>query len=331
MKKKGILDIIHDYPIILFVAGLFCILLGISVKGTGTAHLETFLYYASVFLKELGFALIIAFVISIGIEKYARERQQEAVDHHIQRIKRSIFEGVYGTRQEPELVKLLEDVVFENAFFRTGYEVHIDMEHIETDMQRQSNDTLVKLKIDCRFYVHNRTEEERDFVFKVKLEKPYDPTLRGVVSMTALKLGDYHLNDKNIREADDCLEDNEDFKMYSWKRRTLPNEALYVQAKYVIVKYARDAMPWYVFGPCDGFRLLVHHPKNIVVYGLHAHPCDDGVRKEGGGLEDSVFELQIDKPLLPNHGAFIWWSLIPQVPQLAAQPASAARGEGATD
>lgn len=306
-KKKSASDLLRDYPISLAGVGAILLLLGLTYSAYDAHHFKSFWDYFFLFLKELGFALIIAYFITVGIESSSRNRHNDHVTNQIDQIKRNVFDAVYKTRQDAGLVSLLETEIFKKGFFRTGYELQMTFEYVDKTLEK-TPESFLRVDVCSRFYVTNTTTTSSTFNYSTFVEKPFDESLQHQAVLNYLKVGDHVLTEDELKKADTSVDDTADFRKYAWPKQISGGEAIYVLAKYTIFKHARDSLNWQVLDSCDGLKLTVFHPKEIVIFGDAVHPCSDSIDKSGGTENDQTFDLRIDQPLLPRNGIQIWWS-----------------------
>lgn len=314
-KKRGYLSsLVQDHPVVLLLFGAILLLLGIVLKAYDDHFFSTLDSYFSIFLKEIGFAAIIAYFVTVGIEAYQRDSHNKHVSEQIDIIKQNVFEAVYKTRQDAELIALLEQEVFRKSFSRTGYDLQMNMEFVDCDRDKNS-DSMLRIDVTSSFYVTNRSSTPSMFHFSTFLERPFDEELDHKALLHYLKVGPHVLTKDEIDKADKALADTKDFRRYQWLHEIKPNEKVFLVAKYTIFKRARDAMVWQVTDPCDGLKLAISHPKDIVIYGDAVHPCQDCAEKSGGEPDDKLFDMRIDLPLLPKNGIQVWWTLFKNIPE----------------
>jgi hypothetical protein len=90
----GVLGYLHEYPVALIGLGIIFLLLSIIFHPAPGAPQHGWLAYGATFAREFGFALLIAYFISMGIERQSRAQHNERVSEQIDMIKRDVFEAV---------------------------------------------------------------------------------------------------------------------------------------------------------------------------------------------------------------------------------------------
>ncbi len=320
-RDRTLRRLLRDHPLSILALGIICLLFGIAYQKFDA--LETFSdwhAYAGIFIKELGFALIIAYFLTIGIEALQRDSHNKHVSGQIDRIKRDVFEAVYSTRQDRNLVALLESEIFNQPFFRQAYSVNVTMTLLDRDIECNS-ESKVQLDIQCEFYAANRTNVTRDFHFRAFVERPFEED-DDVARLTFLKLGEqYFDSERELSEVDQRKPDTPDFRHYEWSATVARGESIHVVSKYRLVKRARDYLVWQVLDAADGLRIDVTLPEPglLRIFGDAIHPCQDRLQKIGGHEEDHTFSLRVDQPLLPHNGVQIWWGPAPKLATARAE------------
>ncbi len=333
IDNKGFLERVHRQPVMLLALGLIFLLIGICLHiwedHAKAAWMHGWLQYFYTFSREFGFALIIAFVIAMGIERTSRNRLNSEVSKHLEDIEKNVFAAVYNTRQDPGIIELLETEIFGKPFFRTGYEIEATFKELADYKQER----MFRVEIYCRYKVHNITNKPRSFHFHATVEKPYEPSLAHLAEMTSLAVDGKPLTADQLKQANENQPDTDDYRKYKWDEAVPADKSILVETKYTVIKYARDALVWQVYDPCDSIKMTVYHPVDITVSGDAIHSFE--AEKRGVDPSDVVFTIRVNRPLFPNNGVQIWWrpkngdvpALAPaapaEVPPLApAQPGS---------
>lgn len=288
--------------------GITLLLLGIVLHLWDHHHqVHPSMEYLYTFLRELGFAFIIAWALTMGIERTSRDRHNKHFQNQLDIIKRNVFEAVYCTRQDPSVVQMLETEILGHPFFRTQYEVEFVMDYID-----MSGERVLRADIKVRYRMNNVTNKDQDAIFRAVIEKPYSKALADEAVMKSLTIDGKQLSAAEIKQSNDALADTPDFRRYSRPFLVKANSYSDVVAEYTVIKYCRDNMVWQVFDPCDSFKLTVFHPIDLIIYGdvIHSFPGE----KSGGGLNDKIFNLRISRPLFPNNGVQFWWCPAGQTP-----------------
>lgn len=296
---------VYRQPVMILASGVICLLLGIVLHLAEfhfTSTSNKWLPYCYTFLREFGFALIISYFITMGIERTSRDRHNDHVSQQIELIKTNVFEAVYSRRQDPRLISLLETEIFGRPFFRTGYEVQMTFAYIASDIEAQ----MLKVTIQLRYRQNNTTNKSQSSQFKATIEIPYNKRLADEAQIKSLAINGVALTPQELEEANVRLPDTLDFKRYEWPLEVPARGHVDVRAEYSLVKHCRDAMVWQVFDPCDGLSVTVFHPEDIIIFGAPIHSSEG--EKHGGGLHENTFAVRINEPLFPHNGVQMWWS-----------------------
>jgi hypothetical protein len=300
--KYGLLEIIHTTPVILFVFGLLLIFIGVGLKEHGYCLAMPDSSYLSSFLKEVGFAFLIAFFVTIGIEKLARESHNRHVEAQIDEIKNDVFSSIYKRKQEEEYVRFVEHNVFRNNFFRKRYSVVVRLSYIE-EKNEISSEIPILVEVTLSFRIINKSPKNETFKHSSFIEFPYLQKYRHLVDLKAVRIDGIKVSD--TKSIDENNPDSKYFKNFSFDIPMKKNTYADVSLDYQFVKFARDEMTWRVTDPTDGFHLRVIHPESLLpgADGMHC-----GAVKTPTKNSDTMFELIIDEPMFPHNGVNVWWA-----------------------
>lgn len=300
------LELLHQNPVAVVLTGALLISISIIVdifynqKSSGPS------YYAAIFLKELGFAFIVAWLVSITIEQAASKWRSEEVSNQLNAIKENVFSAVFNVRQPDEMIDLLNRTIFRKAFYRQQYSVNVLFEYLPVS----GKPDMVFLDITSRFKAMNMTASPQKFKYAATIEIPYDRELANLAVLKSVSIDGVRLTDEQMAQAKANGADTDDFKRYAHEIPVLAKGSVTIVSNYTLVKHTRDALVWQVFDPCDGFRLTAVSPKDLVIYGDAIHPFAPA-EKSGGKIGDAKFAIHVEQPLFPNHGVQLWWDKAP--------------------
>jgi hypothetical protein len=295
--------VFHRRPVALVLFGTALLLVGIGLDDRGYKLFLPTSEYSSKFLIEFGFALIIAFFITMGIEAYARESHNHNVLVQIERIKKNVFEAIYKQNHDPKLIDFVDQNIFRYPFYRQNYSVQMKIIYINNNDVgshfEPTNDDPVQIGVTLKTEVTNISSSDHDYEFETFIEKPYLRQYSDRARLLKLVI-----NGKIVPPPEPDDEDP-DFKIYKHKLRIERKTTSTLEAEFVMIKFSRDELSWRSVDPTGRFYISVDHPPGIHVFGTPIHKDTSISPKISAG---AMFEILIQEPLFPHNGALVWWA-----------------------
>lgn len=267
-------------------------------------------------LVEIGFALVIAIGISIGIEKRARFLHNKMVQKQIDVIKDNYFEATFRHDFDPAFLRTAKKL-FKTPFYRKGYEITCTLSLLDDGKLKPSS--ILQVDVVSTFKMLNLSEETQTYYWSFFIEKPEIEEYHEKSKVTDLMIGEHILSETEINEADCCENDTEESKRYEYKVDIEGNTEVFFKISSTIYKYARDELFWSTLTPADSFRMTVTYPSELDMMGIPiAIDPEAKFSTFGNGPKTGV--ININRPLLPWHGARIWWKPLPEKPISEIRP-----------
>ncbi|MFO1102489.1 MAG: hypothetical protein U1E20_06270 [Methylocystis sp.] len=296
---------LHTRSHLLFWFGIVLILAGAALGKTWVEFFVPSKEIVATFVGELGFATLIAYFVSTGIESIARERHNANVLKQIKRIKRDVFEAIYKKDHDPRLIDFIDSNIFRHPFYRTDFSLRVRICYLDDcDYAKVPNaEDPVLVHVTSRNVVKNISTVDHEYPINVFIEKPYIQTLKPRVGLKGLTINGAPLSAADLQDA--LKEETEDFLRYEKIVPIGKKESVVVQSDLCCVKFARDEMPWRSHDTSNGFYVSVEHPPGIKADALPIHRNTSIRPQHNAGAQ---LELRIDEPLFPHNGVTIWWA-----------------------
>ncbi len=285
--------------------GIAMLLTSIVVKDRVDALHIMGIHYLADFMKEGGFALIISWIISRGIEELSRENFNNDIKSEISRIETNVFEAIFHKQHDKRLIERVVNSIFNSDFYRKNSDLKMSFRKIRKSDDISNPDTPLIVEINVKFEMHNISDADNIYKFQAFLEKPYDSSLVQHVKMIRLRIDDRIFTDSELIESDRLIEDNEDFIRYGMNELIEQGAFKEFEISYTMIKYARDEISWRQVEPCDGFSVTMTVPPELRAFGVPMHFRTD-IRPRYPTAD--LFELVIPEPMFPHHGASLWWA-----------------------
>lgn len=285
---------------------LACLVAALAVEAYFIKHDEQHAWirepttYVSL-LHELGFAFIIALVISIGIEAYARSQHNKLVEKQMGDLKRDVLRESLGVVVSKNIFEEVKDLVLLSPFERSGHRSEYDLKVIE------HNESKYMLCYVTTYYrVINRTNLSQDFPISCYIDKPAVPDLDGRVRVQSVFVDGKKINENELMNGDQAEPDTVTFKRFKHNILIESGDDADITISYTMVKELNDTEVWKSIYPGDGMTLCVRFPNEVKVldaHSLHRLP----VKKIAEVIEAGSYTWTIDKPILPHQGIVFWW------------------------
>jgi protein-S-isoprenylcysteine O-methyltransferase Ste14 len=293
--------------------------------------------------KEVGFALLIAFFISTGIERQARERHErvereareseaEAVSAARAEIARDVFHGVFGLQHDRGYVNTVIEHILQRPVVRENYSVEMTVSRLtkaEMALLKVGPKQFVKVHSVCEYSFLNISTKEATFDVNFILPVRAGQRLRDFARVNTVRLDGIELPEAEITEAEQ-EPNGAPTKVYCWPR-TLPKDGrISVLVSSTILKELSDNEVWRNMHPTIGgaeFKLRMEVPDmEVGIRNITAAKLIDRY----AGLPGGESAWTIDGPILPNESIVLWWqtaadSGLDAAPQPSAKPPAAAK------
>jgi hypothetical protein len=313
----GLKKIAHSKAHLFFWGGIVCVLAGAGLGKMGPNYFVPAREMAATVVGELGFALLIAYFISTGVESIAREQHNKNVLKQIKRIKRDVFEAIYKKDHDPKLIDFIDSNIFRHPFYRTNFSLRIRITYADNHNYYAvpGPEDPVYVYVTSRHSVKNVSTVDHEYPIHVFVEKPYRQDLKQGVGLRSLIINNVPLTDAELRDA--LVEETDDFLRYERIIQIGKKETASIQSDLCCVKFARDEMPWRSHDTCNGLYLSVEHPPGLKPDAFPIHRNTKVRPQHNAGAQ---LELSIEEPLFPHNGVTVWWA--PQSLPSASQPPS---------
>lgn len=258
------------------------------------------------FIKECGFALIIAWAISYFIDYRAKLREIEEQAKLRDAMHRNVIQGVFNLLHDRGYVKSVVEKNLLPPIARNRLSVNYKIDPLTTEEEeklRVAKGRFVKFtqRLDCEF--------ENVSPKTIKHLVNAGVFIRGgeLASNTGLKsirIAGRQIPDGEIKSAEMIVDG---YKRYSWERTLKSKGRLAVDLVVVSFKELSDTEVLGCYHPTyGGVELTVHNNvPDIVTFGIRNLTATE----ERLAFKDDAKEARwsIDGPVLPNESIVFWW------------------------
>ncbi|HEU0097487.1 MAG TPA: hypothetical protein VFQ67_01810 [Allosphingosinicella sp.] len=261
-------------------------------------------------ISEVGYAFIIAWVVSYFIEAGARREQNEAFDQSMSAISQDVFQGVFRIRHRPEYVQAVITNCLETRLVREGYDLTYTVDPF-TPAQEAKHDLdpgrFVQVTAAIRYHARNIGTKTENFTTSYGI-----PTrsgkLRPLSGMTGLRIGGKPFNQKAIEalRVTETKGSHPTDIMYRFDFTLDPQQSIEVVIEVVLVKEKSDAETFGFGLPTMDASIRLN--MNVPSMRFGATPRIIGELREVRSPENGRSgEWKVDHPILPYNSVILWW------------------------
>ena len=256
--------------------------------------------------KEIGFAALIALLLSYTIEQYTRRVHEEERQEEKAELKRNVFEAVYGILAPEHVVDRIVKSTLGQKFWRTNYRVYFEL-HLH-DFSREDGVLVkgVRLRSHHSYTIKNISHEPEDYELRIEVEKP---DLRGV--RESIEVEQIIINGKEIDKKSLVEQERDVIKQYSYKWKVNRGEIATINFCVTVGRGLDDTELWWSFIPSDGMTLQVKLPPEITEFGAFPIHETDLVKSQSSATGYHEWELR--DVVLPYQGIALWWRYSEQI------------------
>jgi hypothetical protein len=295
---------------IIFSAALIMLLLAVGIEHPifNAVEYESAIFNkhaGSALLKELAFALLIALVISLGIDRRAREEDARIAAQTRQVIAEDVFKGVFASELPPDYIQ---------AVVKTTLKCPVIREYLDADftISELSDEERVLGKVGADYVRFKQITRYRlknvsllPTVHPIRYAHPIrSGALASLAGVQRFRIG---ANDLSTADIANVREASNHVASYVKEIRIEPGETIDVLIEAATIKHRSDNEIWATFLPTLSYDLaMTIEPRNIVggVRAITATQLTEVYRdREGGGGRWSI-----EGPILPNESIVIFWN-----------------------
>lgn len=260
-------------------------------------------------VAEIGYAFIIAGVVSMFIEANARREQNADIRQARQRISEDIVEAVYQIRHTPEYVRAVIGTCLESPLVREEYTVHYTIDPVPDNRVTElgHRDQFVLVETSVRYIARNVGSERGQFPTAYGI-----PVRSGVLKdlsfLKSLRVGDHSYSEAEIAALEIENEHNHvaSERTYRFYIDLEPGDAVEVDLSVSLVKEYSDNDAFGFRRPTMGATIRVTDNVRRLKFGLTPRTSArwKTIREPESG---KTGEWKILGPILPFDSAVIWW------------------------
>jgi hypothetical protein len=270
-------------------------------------------------VQEVGFALIVAFVIWAAWEVFKQAETEDQWNARIERVARSVFFGVLKRNFPEALIQEATELLLEKDFIRIGANHLFTLRDDKFSKDDGSHADAVIVEALVRYKVRNVANESREYPLKVGLPNPLHKHLKNrcrvrqvQLRMPGGELKNLELKDaeKEFRKELDKSENSDDTIFFDLKSvRISPGQEIEIIWNYAIPKEEEDTEVVLFTQATEAVVISVVDlggaKRTVRAKAIHRCPLEN----VGSSAPKGTYSYRLDRFFLPRQGFQIWWKL----------------------
>ena len=257
--------------------------------------------------KELGVAVLIGWVISIGIEREARRKDAKDAESRRQSIAENVVAGVFSVQYPASYVKTVVEVTLRPTVIRETYRTNYVIRYLSDSEQLELGVSGARFVVFCATRSF-RLRNVSAIPFPVRSTIPVRRAikLRNFAKLTGAVLGGVPVDPVDIESALEADDVTPEHKNYKFVRKIDPGDCLDVAFESRMIKELSDNEPWSTIYPTtQGVDFMIQVIPGMH-FGLNALTASK-LRKELVSEDRGTGTWKIDGDILPNDSVIFWW------------------------
>ncbi|MDR3448199.1 MAG: hypothetical protein P4M15_00345 [Alphaproteobacteria bacterium] len=273
------------------------------------------------FMRELGFASLIALLIVVFVEHESRQRQEEAANRMINDVSQSVFAAVLGKRLPKSLTDETFFTVLDCSIIREYLRLNLIFDDIIDDSGLVIDD-FVKIHVSNIFTIKNYTDSTvKNHEIRMGYPKTPSEKYKSIVELHEVCIGS-PLTPDAIKKGYDNIADREDMLRYLWRRDIPAKGSLEVRVSYTLVKERSSNEVWRTLLPTLYTQFDITMNCRDLEFGAHAlHRTE--LEKTTGQGNTGFHSWNLATAMLPHQAILVWWRPMAEK-KLLAPPIEAA-------
>jgi hypothetical protein len=254
-------------------------------------------------LREIAFALGIAFAVIATVELESRAEFNDAIRAGIREIQRNVFSATFERHIPRQIIDEVNRLVFGADFVRHDHTAHYIMTVVDSEDESGKPSKAVSLVMNSEYIIENVGLVATPFIIRLALEKQPFENMNKAISV---ELNGLELDGETIPQPSPNVTETERRKTFQWTTQPIqPGQKLTVRTNSTVLKSLTDYDIWRSAYPTSTLRLIVTFPVEAALYGadqLHRLP----LKSWPVGPRTRQYETQ--GAVLPHQGVVVWWS-----------------------
>jgi hypothetical protein len=263
-------------------------------------------------LREIGFALLIAFLVTIAVEMYLRNLQVRERKIEDQNLKQDVLAAIFGITEPRQVVDKVLRLILQEKFYRKGHRMECFLERISIKDLADRDVTAMRLTVYDEYVVKNNSHHDEVFSFSYHIEAE-DSYFRSIVAHKEFEIRNlqfFRLPSKqrvtSIVDAPKIYNSNEPkSQRLTCQIAMASDEEVLVTVESVSLKRQEDDEIFFSIYPTEGMTIEFQHPKDLHVKVLALADVKANCLRQCE--EGRPGQWKVDGVLLPYNGIQLKW------------------------
>ena len=271
------------------------------------------------FATEIGFAFIIAALLSASIEESTRRQFYAEMDSRIIDIQKNVFRSTYSRNLPDQFFNEVEELLFRCEFSYSNYRIEYDFSWSHS-LAKTSSPPVMDVRISHMFSVRNITAFASEHCIRLQVQElPYLSDANCPKLISVILRGHSTLEPEKIEKINNDAQSDGGIKTFLIQTDQVPpSESIDVEINVQSAKYADGVAFCRCLAPSSGLIVVAKFPVGIDLDRVgadtaHRMPC----KRTSVEREKKKFTWGIVGPVLPSQGINFWWAPdLAQVPEV---------------
>lgn len=307
------------------IAGAFCVLTAIAIEhgvwvdvggipeeATAAGHhaeAPSKIFNFSVpilWVAEIGYALIIAWVVAIAIEASSRKEHNQAVEESRRLISQDVFQGVYSIRHDPDYVRSVISTCLEETMMRENYSISYKVDRLSSaaaEAAGEATNQLVLVTVTVRYDLRNVGPADQTYTSTYGIPVREGP-LEEHAKVTLIQIANQPIEGEELEKRGKKGDDGE--LDYEFRVELQAGESKEVLIEAVLIKDMSDSDTFGFRRPTMGATIRLDVSVPGLDFGASERTASPMkiVRAPHPGR---TAEWRVDGPILPYNSVNLWW------------------------
>lgn len=259
-------------------------------------------FHFSGFVKELGFALVIAGILIFTIEKYTRDRHKKDLEITIKEINENLYQAIFKRHIPESILREVEKSLLCANVFRTNYDVTYTLIPVDP-VEDAAMDPQMHLRCTTQsvYTIKNITNNPITHYIKAAYEYPVDENWKKEVSVVDVTIDGKNLTQDIINE---CTKEKNSQLRFSYKVKIPADSSIDIMMKAKLLKRQTDMEVWSSMLPSDGIRLTIVTPTKDIFVSANANHSSE---LESTPEDPITRTWKLSQGMFPYQSITFWW------------------------
>jgi len=261
------------------------------------------------FSTELSFALIIALLISLGIDRQARNADNALYDNMRKIIAEDVFKGVFSQNLPQSYIAAVIDKNLKIRSIRSSMKAIENLREIDEDiLDTASPLRQVFIQVDRVLEYTLENISGQDIIEEASFFGPVNhPELVSASKITKLVVDGREMSQAELRQRRQ-LTRNDTTVLYEWPISISKDGNARIVLEATLFKERRDSDYWSMNYPTLRFELMMRSEMPLSKAG-YLERTSASVTSDYVDAERGIISCIIEGPMLPNDSMAYWWSV----------------------